>query len=90
MEIGALALNVTVPVGLQWNAVRQGVEFRLTSITVRMMPDGHLAAKAYGRPTAGGRGGYTSFNVPNTPELTMLIESAATQAATRWAQHQGL
>lgn len=78
------------PAVLQWQDVRQGVEFRLTSITVRMLPDGHLAAKAYGRPTGGGRGGYTSFCVPNTPELTQLINSAATQAATRWTQHQGL
>ncbi len=89
-EIGALALNVTVPADLRWTAERRGEEFLLTSITVRLLPDGRLAAKAYGRPSAGGRGGYTSFPVPDSPELTRLIETAASAAADLWAGHRGL
>lgn len=88
--MAALALNVTIPEHLQWNDERRGEEYRLTSITVRLLPDGHLAAKAYGRPLAGGRGGYTSFNVPDTAEVVALIEAAASQAATLWGGHQGL
>lgn len=90
VEVAALALNVVIPEELQWTDERRGEEFRLTSITVRLLPDGRLAAKAYGRPTAGGRGGYTSFRVPDSPEIHQLVEDAATRAATMWAQHQGL
>lgn len=88
--VAALALNVTIPDELRWNDERRGEEYRLTSITVRLLPDGHLAAKAYGRPTAGGRGGYTSFSVRNSPAVASLIEAAATQASALWAQHRGL
>lgn len=63
-EVTALALNVAIPPSLQWTDTRRGEEFTLTSITVRMLPDGHLAAKAYGRPTNGGKGTYVSFPVP--------------------------
>lgn len=66
-DVAALALNVAIPDDLQWNDERRGQEYRLTSITVRLQPDGHLAAKAYGRPIAGGRGGYTAFTVPWHP-----------------------
>ncbi|HET7725498.1 MAG TPA: hypothetical protein VFK68_12715 [Propionibacteriaceae bacterium] len=90
VSIAALALNVAVPEHLQWTDVRRGEEFRLTSITVRLLADGHLAAKAYGRPVAGGRGGYTSFSVPSSAELTALIDAAATRAATLWGAHAGL
>lgn len=89
-DVAALALNVSIPDELQWNDERRGEEYRLTSLTVRLLPDGHLAAKAYGRPTRGGRSGYTSFAVPNTPAVTALIEAAATRAATLWAEHRGL
>lgn len=89
-DVAALAFNVTVPEPLQWNDERRGQTYRLTSITVRLMPDGHLAAKAYGRPVAGGRGGYTSFAVPDTAELVALVEAAASHAATLWAAHHGL
>ena len=50
-----------------------GQEFRLDTLNVRMLPDGHLAAKAYGRPVEGGRGAYVSFTVPDRPELAALI-----------------
>jgi len=90
VEVSALAINVTVPEHLRWTDTRRDEEFTLTSITVRMLPDGHLAAKAYGRPTAGGRGGYTSFRVPDSPELHALIDAAAQRAAAVWSAHQGL
>ena len=44
---------------------RRGVP--LSTLNVRMLPDGHLAVKAYGRPVAGGRGAYVSFPVPDDP-----------------------
>jgi len=90
IDVAALALNVPVPVELQWTDTRRGEEFVLQSITVRLLSDDSLAAKAYGRPVAGGRGGYVSFVVPDRPELHALIEAAATSAAERWAGHRGL
>lgn len=90
VEVSALAINIRVPEHLQWTDVRRDVEFTLTSITVRMLPDGHLAAKAYGRPTAGGRGGYTSFAVPDSSGLHALIDAGAARAADRWSQQLGL
>jgi hypothetical protein len=89
-EISALAINVVIPESLQWTAERRGDEYRLLTITVRMLPDGSLAAKAYGRPVAGGRGGYVSFAVPDGAEYRELIEQAATAAGARWAAHRGL
>lgn len=84
-EVGALAINVVVPDALRWRDTRAGVEFELTSLTVRLLPDGTRAMKAYGRPLAGGRGGYTSFPVPDRPELAALVEAAASRAADLWA-----
>lgn len=89
-EISALAINVAIPEHLQWTDERRGETFRLLTITVRMLPDRTLAAKAYGRPVQGGRGGYVSFRVPDRPEFTELIESAATRAGSLWAAHRGL
>ena len=57
---------------------------------MRVLPDGRLAAKAYGRPTAGGRGTYVSFAVPDRPELTALVAAAATRAGAIWSAHRGL
>lgn len=88
--VSALAINVTVPEDLRWRDSRRGEEFELTSLNVRLLPDGHVAAKAYGRPVAGGRGGYTSFRVPDRPELVALVDAAATRAAAMWAAHRGL
>lgn len=90
VEVGALAINVVVPEHLRWTDTRRDEEFELQTITVRMLPDGHLAAKAYGRPVAGGRGGYTSFPVPDRPELRALIDAGATQASVVWSRHRGL
>jgi len=86
----ALAVNVPVPEALQWTDTRRGEVFRLLSITVRLLPDGSLAAKAYGRPVAGGRGGYVAFGIPDRPELRALIVAAADDAARRWGAHRGL
>ncbi|RPA12764.1 hypothetical protein [Gordonia sp. OPL2] len=90
VEVGALAINVAIPGHLQWTDSRRDVEFLLTTLNVRMLPDGRLAAKAYGRPTAGGRGAYTSFRVPERPELVALIDRAATRAGEMWSNHRGV
>ncbi|MFD5215871.1 hypothetical protein [Microbacterium sp. NPDC058345] len=90
IDVGALALNVAIPPQLRWEDERRGQRFELQSITVRLLPDGTLAAKAYGRPVAGGRGAYVSFAVRHSPEIDALITGAATAAAERWAGHRGL
>ncbi|MDT0215083.1 hypothetical protein Q9R29_14420 [Rothia sp. ARF10] len=90
VEVSALAINVTVPEDLRWHDSRRGEEFELTSLNIRLLPDGHVAARAYGRPVAGGRGGYTSFRVPDRPELAALVDAAATRAAAMWSAHRGL
>jgi hypothetical protein len=87
VEVTALAINVTVPAHLRWHDVRRGEEFELQTLNVRLLPDGSLAAKAYGRPVAGGRGAYVSFAVPDRPELQALVTAAADEAARRWASH---
>jgi hypothetical protein len=90
VEVSALAINVTVPEALRWTDTRRGEEFVLTTLNVRLLRDGHLAAKAYGRPVAGGRGAYVSFPVPDREELTALVSAAAGRAAELWAEHRGL
>ncbi|KRE41475.1 hypothetical protein ASG74_13110 [Knoellia sp. Soil729] len=90
VDVSALAINVTIPEELQWTDTRRDEEFVLLTLNVRLLPDGHVAAKAYGRLVAGGRGGYTSFRVPDRPELAGLIDAAATRASELWAAHQGL
>ena len=79
-DVSALAINVTIPEGLRWTDTRRGEEFTLTTLNVRLLPDGRLAAKAYGRPAGGGRGTYVSFPVPDRPELATLIVRAASRA----------
>ena len=49
----------------------------LTTINVRLLPDGRVAAKAYGRPVAGGRGTYVSFPVPDSPALRAHLGGSA-------------
>ncbi|WAC55016.1 hypothetical protein [Gordonia sp. SL306] len=77
VEVSALAINVTIPEPMRWTDRRRDEEFTLTTLNVRLLPDGRLAAKAYGRPTHGGRGTYTSFRVPDDPEISTLIDRAA-------------
>ena len=86
----ALAFNVEIPEGLRWTDERRGEVFELQSITVRLLPDGSLAAKAYGRPIAGGRGAYVSFPVRRSDAIDALITDAASEASQRWAHHTGL
>ncbi|MFD8014252.1 hypothetical protein [Streptomyces sp. NPDC058955] len=90
LEVSALAINVTIPEALRWADSRRGEEFTLTTLNVRLLPDGHLAVKAYGRPVAGGRGAYVSFPVPDKPELAALVSEAAGRAGAMWAAHRGL
>ncbi|MET7745608.1 hypothetical protein [Streptomyces sp. NPDC005385] len=90
LEVSALAINVTIPEELRWTDTRRGEAFTLTTLNVRLLPDGRLAAKAYGRPVAGGRGAYVSFPVPDRPELADLIANAAGRAGVLWAAHRGL
>ena len=90
LDVTALAINVTIPEALQWSDERRGERFTLTTLNIRLLPDGHVAAKAYGRPVAGGRAPYTSFAVPDRPELAALITAAADRAGSLWAAHRGL
>jgi hypothetical protein len=89
-EVSALAINVTIPEALRWTDTRRGEEFMLTTLNIRLLPDGHLAAKAYGRPTGGGRGTYVAFPVPDRTELTALIAEAAGRAGALWTANRGL
>lgn len=89
-EVSALAINVTIPDELRWTDVRREEEFTLMTLNVRLLPDGRLAAKAYGRPTAGGRGAYVSFPVPDRPEIADLVNTAAARASRLWAANRGL
>jgi hypothetical protein len=89
VEVSALAINVTIQEALRWTDTRRGQEFLLTTLNVRLLRDGHLAAKAYGRPTAGGRGAYVSFPVPPRAELAALVSGAADRAGVLWTAHRG-
>jgi hypothetical protein len=90
LEVSALAINVTIPEALRWTDTRRGQEFRLTTLNIRLLTDGRLAAKAYGRPTGGGRGTYVPFQVPDRDELTALVAEAARRAGELWSAHRGL
>jgi hypothetical protein len=89
-EVTALAINVTIPEPLRWTDTRRGERFTLTTLNVRLLGDGHLAARAYGRLVGGGRGTYVSFPVPDDPAVAALIAAAATEAGSRWSAHLGL
>ena len=90
VEVSALAINVPIPESLRWTDTRRGEEFRLMTLNVRLLPDGHLATKAYGRPVAGGRGTYVSFPVPDREELAALVTAAAARASELWSRSRGL
>jgi hypothetical protein len=90
VQVSALAINVPIPEALRWTDTRRGQEFELTTLNVRLLRDGHLAAKAYGRPVAGGRGAYVSFPVPDREELGALVADAARRAGKLWTAHRGL
>jgi hypothetical protein len=88
--VSALAINVTIPDALRWTDTRRGETFTLTTLNIRLLPDGHLAAKAYGRPVGGGRGTYVAFPVPDRTDLAALIAEAADRAGALWAANRGL
>lgn len=83
-------MNVAIPEALRWTDERRGEVYELTTLNVRVLPDGSLAAKAYGRPLSGGRGGYTAFSVPDRDDLRELVDRAATEAARLWSNSTGL
>jgi hypothetical protein len=89
-EVSALAINVKIPEALRWTDARRGEVFTLTTLNIRLLPDGHLAAKAYGRPVGGGRGTYVAFPVPDSTDLAALIAEAAGRAGALWAANRGL
>ena len=89
IEVTALAVNVTIPDHLRWTDIRRGDEFTLMTLNVRLLPNGWLAAKAYGRPTAGGRGAYVSFALPDRRDFHDLVSKAGSRAAELWAAHRG-
>ena len=90
VDVGAMAITVAIPEHLRWTDTRRDVEHTLLTLTVRLLPDGHLAVKAYGRPTAGGRSPYVSFPVPDDPAITALVEAAGARAGELWAAHKRL
>jgi hypothetical protein len=51
-DVSALAINVTIPEGLRWTDTRRGEEFTLTTLNVRLLPDGRTTAQI-DRPSAG-------------------------------------
>jgi hypothetical protein len=90
VEVAALAINVTIPEQLRWTDSRRGQEFVLQTLNVRLLPDGRLAVKAYGRPSGGGRAGYVPFPLPDDPRFGALVEAAADRAGDLWAAHRRL
>src|ERR1700749_1364385 len=89
-DVSALAINVTIPEGLRWTGTRRGEEFTLTTLNVRLLPAGRLAANASGRASGCGRGTYVSFPAHDRPELAALIVRPASRASALWAVHRGL
>jgi hypothetical protein len=90
VDVTALAINVEIPEALRWTDTRRDELFHLTTLNVRLLRDGRLAVKAYGRATGGGRAAYTSFSVPDSPELAALVAAGAARAAELWSSNRGL
>ena len=85
----AQAINLPVPDALQWTQEHKGETYTVTSITVRLLEDGHLAAKAYGRVVGGRTAAYVGLPVELTPQLRALIDSGIADAARRWLDNRG-
>jgi hypothetical protein len=49
IEVTALAVNITIPEHLRWTDSRRGEEFSLTTLNVRLLPDGRLARGRFPR-----------------------------------------
>jgi hypothetical protein len=87
--VNALAINVAIPEDLQWTDVREGKRYTLNTLNIRILPSGHLAARAYGRPEDGGHGTYVAFPVRESEKIQALIDDATVQASERWLNHKG-
>jgi hypothetical protein len=88
--VNALAINVVIPEDLQWIDAREGKRYTLNTLNIWILPSGHLAVKAYGRPEDGGRGTYVAFPVQQSAEVKALIHDAAAQASMLWSNHKSL
>ena len=55
IEVSALAINVTIPEPLRWTDTRRGEEFLLTTLNIRLLPDGHLGWRGKQAVDYGGR-----------------------------------
>lgn len=62
VELNGVAVNVTIPEDLRWTGERRGEAHILTSLTVRLLPDGHLAVEGVRPP--GGRWAWRVRLVP--------------------------
>jgi hypothetical protein len=71
-DVSALKINITISEGLRWPKTRRDEELTLTTLSVRLLPDGCLAAKTYGPSTDGGTRHIRLVPVPNRPEMTAL------------------
>jgi hypothetical protein len=85
----AQAINLPVPDELQWEQEHQGTTYAVTSLTVRLLPDGHLAVKAYGRAVGGRTAAYVGLPVELTPQLRELVDDGIADAAQRWIDNRG-
>lgn len=85
----AQAVNLPVPEDLRWQQDHDGETFTITSITVRLLDDGHLAAKAYGRRSDGRTAAYVGLPFEPTPEIEALVDRGVREAAQRWLDHRG-
>jgi hypothetical protein len=85
----AQAVNIPVPEHLRWQQVHEGETFTITSITVRLLDDGHLSAKAYGRRENGRTAAYVGLPFVPTPGLEALVDEGVRSAAQRWLDHRG-
>ncbi len=72
----AQAVNIPVPEELRWQQEHDGETFTITSITVRLLDDGHLAA-------------YVGLPLEPTPEIEALVDRGVREAAQRWLDHRG-
>ena len=85
------ALNSELEVALLRRLQQEhaGETYTVTSITVRLLEDGHLSAKAYGRRADGRAAAYVGLPFVPTPELEALVDEGVRSAAQRWLDHQG-
>jgi hypothetical protein len=56
---------------------------------VRLLDDGRLSAKAYGRRESGRTAAYVGLPFVPTAELEALVDAGVREAAERWLAHEG-